>query len=148
MTRDLFVALAAAAIIAPPVPSPSPRPSISPRPTATPFPWDQCEQNPVLPYDRPLGLHMRVLDGPDFDLLHYRGYAVILNIFATWCPPCNAEMPALVNIASTHYDKGLRIIGIDVRESDDTVRAYRKKYAVPYPLAMDEQGGFAYNLEH
>lgn len=91
---------------------------------------------------------MRVLDGPDFDLVKYRGYGVLLNIFATWCKPCAFEMPAIVANAAKYHDRGLRIIGIDVRESDDAVRAYRKKYAIPFPIAMDEQGGFAYNLEH
>jgi thiol-disulfide isomerase/thioredoxin len=138
MTRNVFVALAAAAVTAPG----------APKPTATPLPWDQCVQNPVLPYDRPLGLHMRVLDGPDFDLVKYRGYAVILNIFATWCEPCNDEMPSLVANSAKFYDRGLRVIGINYAESDDTVRAYRKKYAIPFPLAMDEHGGFAFNLEH
>ena len=106
-----------------------------------------CDQNLALPYDKPLGLHMRVLDGPDFDLIKYRGYAVVLDIFATWCGPCAHEMPAMVDAASKYHDKGLRIIAINFNESDDTVRAYRKKYSIGFPIAMDEQGGFTYNLE-
>ena len=60
----------------------------SPHPSASPNPWQLCDQNPILPYDHPLGLKMRVLDGPDFDLVKYRGNPVWINIFATWCEPC------------------------------------------------------------
>src|SRR5438067_9123123 len=74
ITRSAFVALTASAVAVPPKPSPSPAPA----PMVAP--WDRCVDNPILPYDRPLGLRMRVLDGPDFDLVKYRGYAVILNI--------------------------------------------------------------------
>lgn len=140
ITRSSFVLSAGAALAA--VASPSPKPS------ATPFPWDTCAQNPILPYDRPLGLRMRVLDGPDFDLVKYRGYGVIMNVFATWCEPCQWEMPALVAASSAYYDRGLRIIGINYAESDNTVRAFRKKYTIPFPIAMDENGGFTFNLEH
>lgn len=123
--------------------SPSPLPSAS----ASPKPWDSCKQNPTLPYDHPLELKMRVLDGPDFDLLHYRGHPTLLHIFATWCEPCAIEMPHIVELANTYASAGLQVIGIDFRESDNEVRAYRKKYAIPFPIAMDEDGGFTNALE-
>jgi thiol-disulfide isomerase/thioredoxin len=123
--------------------SPSPAPSTSP----TPFPWDMCAQSAALPYDHPLGLKMRVLDGPDLDLVSYRGKAVLLNIFATWCGPCNNEMPYVVEAATEFADRGLVVVGIDAREPDDTVRAFRKKYGITFPIAMDHNGGFVRALE-
>jgi thiol-disulfide isomerase/thioredoxin len=90
---------------------------------------------------------MRVLDGPDFDLIKYRGYPVWLNIFATWCEPCTREMPTIVQTANEYFDRGLRVIGINFRESDNTVRAYRKRFSIPYPIAMDGEGGFVSALE-
>lgn len=116
-------------------------------PTASPNPWDQCEQSIALPYDQPIGLKMRVLDGPDFDLVAYRGKAVLLNIFATWCGPCNREMPSVVEAAADYAGRGLAVIGIDSRESDNTVRAFRKRYAIPFPIAMDADGSFVHVLE-
>ena len=91
---------------------------------------------------------MRVLDGPDFDLMKYRGRPVMLNIFATWCGPCNDEMPIVVDASTKYADKDLAIIGIDVDEKDNTVRGFRKKFSIPFPIAMDENGGFAYALEN
>lgn len=110
-------------------------------------PWDMCDQNPALPYDRPLEIKMQVLDGPDFDLVKYRGYPVLVNIFATWCEPCTSEMPYLVAAANDYYDRGLRVIGMNHREEDNTVRAYRKRFSVRYPIAMDRRGGFVEALE-
>jgi thiol-disulfide isomerase/thioredoxin len=122
--------------------------SPAPSPSATPMPWDTCVQSDALPYDKPLELKMRVLDGPDFDLMKYRGHPTLLHIFATWCEPCAIEMPHIVEIANTYAPRGLQVIGIDFRESDDTVRAYRKKYGIAFPIAMDERGGFVEALEN
>ncbi len=121
----------------------------SPTPSASPSanPWDECLKSQVLPYDHPLGLKLRALDGPDFDLVKYRGKAVLLNIFATWCGPCNKEMPALVEAAQAYSNRGLQVVSIDSRESDDTVRAFRKKYGITTPIAMDQNGGFTRALE-
>jgi thiol-disulfide isomerase/thioredoxin len=124
-----------------PLPSPAPAASPSTDPART------CLQSPSLPYDRPLELKLPVLDGPDFHLSAYRGRAVILNIFATWCGPCNYEMPYLVEASKDYADRGLTIIGIDDRESDNPVRAFREKYSIPYPLAMDRQGSFTRVIE-
>jgi thiol-disulfide isomerase/thioredoxin len=124
-------------------------PAAFPSPSATPLArtWDQCEKSDALPYDRPIGLKMRVLDGPEFDLTKYRGKAVLLNIFATWCGPCNHEMPALVETADAYADRGLRVVSIDAWESDNDVRAFRKKYGVDFPIAMDERGSLIYAME-
>ena len=81
-------------------------------------------------------LGSETLDGPRFRLEAYRGKVVFLNVFATWCPPCRAEQPDVVAFAAAHPDD-TAVIGIDVREEDNTVRAYRKKFAIPYPIAMD-----------
>lgn len=90
---------------------------------------------------------MRVLDGPDFDLMKYRGYAVWINIFATWCPPCNREQSGVVALAEKYYERGLRVIGLNYRESDDKVRAYRNKYGIRFPIMMDGHGVFSRALE-
>jgi len=137
----LYSAIAAAAGAATPVP----KTTLSPSPTLAP--WDQCLENPGLPYDRPLDFTMQTLDGPDFHLMAYRGRAVMLNIFATWCGPCNEEQPFVVELAERYAPQGLAIIGIDDREEDDAVRRYRKKFGITYPIAMDRRGGFSHVLE-
>jgi thiol-disulfide isomerase/thioredoxin len=141
MIRSAFVhGLTTAAIVAAggsPLPKPSP----------TINPLDLCDDNPVLPYDRPIGLKMRALDAPAFDLTAYRGYAVWINTFATWCGPCNEEQAGVVALAERYYDRGLRVIGMNYRETDDKVRAYRTKYDIQFPIAMDESGAFTQALQ-
>lgn len=119
----------------------------APSPTASNNPWDMCSTNQVLPYDHPLDLKMETLDGPDFHLLDYRGRSVLLNIFATWCPPCNEEQPGVVELAARYASQGLVTVAINDREPDDVVRHYRKKYAITYPIAMDRTGGFTVALQ-
>ena len=77
-----------------------------------------------------------VLDGPEFKLSAYRGMVVFVNVFATWCGPCRIEQPRLVAFARAHADD-TAVIGVDVKEEDNDVRSYRKKYEIPYPIAMD-----------
>ena len=147
MDRVEFVTLLGFALAGSVAPSPlaSPLPTVSPSPAARK--WDDCDVSTALPYNRPIGLTMRVLDGPRFDLLKYRGRAVLLQIFATWCGPCNKEMPHMVAAAQEYEPRGLAVIGIDFREEDNTVRAFRKRYGIPFPIAMDADGTFVSVLE-
>jgi thiol-disulfide isomerase/thioredoxin len=88
---------------------------------------------------RPVNIKIRVLDGPDFQLDKHLGSVVFLTFFATWCGPCQMEQPEFVAFAAAHRDDTV-VVAVDSDESDDTVRAWRKKYAIPYPIAMDEKG--------
>jgi thiol-disulfide isomerase/thioredoxin len=109
------------------------------KPVASPQPHVHGPNGVVrLPLDRPLDWTLQVLDGPDFHLAAYRGKVVFLNVFATWCPPCRKEQPDLVAFAAAHPDDTV-VIGIDVGETDDTVRRYRKKFGITYPIAMDRR---------
>lgn len=138
MDRATFVQAGLAALVAGPS---------QPAVTVTSSPWNMCDKSAALPYDHPLDLRMQALDGPEFHLMAYRGQAVLLNIFATWCGPCNQEQPFVVGIAGRYAAQGLAVIGINDREPDDTVRSYRKKYEITYPIAMDRGGGFSRALE-
>jgi thiol-disulfide isomerase/thioredoxin len=85
-------------------------------------------------------LKLRILDGPDWHLESARGSVVFFNFFGTWCPPCRAETPELIAFASAHPE--VTIVAVNVQETDDKVRDYRKKFGVPFKIGMDESGGF------
>ena len=89
-----------------------------------------------LPEHRQIEWSMDVLDGPPFKLSAYRGKVVFLNVFATWCPPCRSEQPAVVAFAKAHAGDTV-VFGIDVDEEDNDVRKYRRQFEIPYPIAMD-----------
>ncbi len=67
----------------------------------------------------------------------YRGRAVLANLWATWCPPCRHEMPALQRLSNSYTARGLTVIGIDQGEADDVVRRYIRSIHVTYPILMD-----------
>jgi thiol-disulfide isomerase/thioredoxin len=136
----------------PPAPSPSPpaspRPVASTKPRPTPKPHVHGPNGVTsLPEHRPIAWKMEVLDGPPFDLAAYRGKLVFVNIFATWCGPCRAEQPAVVTFAKEHANDTV-VIGMNYKEEDNDVRAYRKKFDIPYPIAMDRRGAVLAGVYH
>ena len=62
---------------------------------------------------------------------------VIVDLFATWCPPCQQETPVLRALAEAYRDRGLQVIGISVGELPSTVAAYAARYELGYLLLVD-----------
>jgi thiol-disulfide isomerase/thioredoxin len=76
------------------------------------------------------------LDGAPLDLASLRGRVVVVNLWATWCGPCRAEMPMLDQVYRAHRPQGLMLIGLSADRRRD-VGAVRKVIAtVAYPAAM------------
>ena len=74
-------------------------------------------------------------DGSDLPLASWRGRPVLLNFWATWCPPCLREMPMLDAAAKRWSDSGLIILGLAV-DSPGPVRSYLEKTPVSFPIGM------------
>jgi thiol-disulfide isomerase/thioredoxin len=64
-----------------------------------------------------------------------KGKVVLVNFWATWCPPCRAEIPALIQLQEKHRDQ-LQIIGISEDDSIEDVHEYVKKMGINYPVVM------------
>lgn len=77
------------------------------------------------------------LDGGAHRLSDYRGRVVIVNFWATWCPPCRAEMPSMQRAWEQLEDEGILMFGIDVGEDEDTVFQFTANYPVEFPLLLD-----------
>jgi len=78
--------------------------------------------------------------GERLALSSFLGSAVWLNFFATWCPPCNEEAARIVSLGARYHDAGLKIVGVDVKETQEPVRAYVAKYHIDYPVGLDSRG--------
>lgn len=139
MLRGAFICSALSNMFAA-VATPSPSASSSPPPGVDPL--ERCDAT-NLPLKRPLEIEDTTLDGPAFRLTKYRGYAVWMYIFATWCPPCKVEQPMVTRLAHEYRAAGLRTIGVfnlDDGDTDDAVRRYRSTFGITYPLMRDKTG--------
>jgi thiol-disulfide isomerase/thioredoxin len=95
--------------------------------------------NTVAPDQRLPGprLRGRLLDGTSFDSAAWAGNIVVINIWGSWCPPCRAETPELVQVANATHSQGVRFLGIDVRDNRAAAQAFTRAYHVPYPSIFD-----------
>lgn len=80
------------------------------------------------------------LDGERLDLADLRGQVVVLNFWASWCAPCRAEAPTLNEVARTTADKGVRFVGINVKDELGSARAFERNQEVVYPSLHDQPG--------
>ncbi len=79
------------------------------------------------------------LDGETLRLSELRGKTVLLNLFASWCGPCRAETPELVELANEGTND-LLLIGLNLGETPEAIETYRQDFNVPYPLLPDADG--------
>lgn len=81
------------------------------------------------------------LDGGTFDLDDWRGQVVLVNVWASWCVPCQKEQPLLVSAYEQLNPQGLQIVGINVRDKPDEARAFMQKFGqAPWPSVQDPDG--------
>jgi DsbE subfamily thiol:disulfide oxidoreductase len=80
------------------------------------------------------------LDGTVQKLSNYRGEVVMLNLWATWCPPCIEEMPLLNELAVRYAGKGLTIVGIAGDENADDVRSFVQETPLQFDVLLDPHG--------
>ncbi|GAC1415104.1 MAG: hypothetical protein NVSMB5_03890 [Candidatus Velthaea sp.] len=81
---------------------------------------------------------LKRLDGKTDSLLRYRGSVVVMNLWASWCPPCVQEMPDLQRLASEYKGKGVVVLGIDQGESGRAASDFIKQRGVTFPILLDE----------
>lgn len=79
---------------------------------------------------------LHTADGLTVTLSGLRGQPVMINFWATWCPPCRAEIPHIQD-ASVRYAGRLTILGVDSGESEPLVADFAAHYGLTYPLPLD-----------
>lgn len=79
---------------------------------------------------------LATLEGKALSLAEYKGKVVLLNFWATWCGPCRAEVPELVELQNKYKDQ-LQIIGLVVDDDDqDAIKGFVDKFGINYPVAL------------
>ncbi len=82
----------------------------------------------------------KTVDGQMLDLMDLRGHVVVLNVWGSWCAPCRAEARALAEISQQTKPRGVRFVGIDVRDNPAAARAFARRYGITYPTFDDQNG--------
>ena len=80
------------------------------------------------------------LDGRPASLVDWQGQRVLVNFWATWCPPCVEEMPALEAFYRQNRDDGVVVIAVNNAESPETVRRYVEERGITMPVLLDLSG--------
>lgn len=81
-------------------------------------------------------------DGVSQDLSQYKGKVIVLNFWATWCPPCREEMPELSALNKEYQDKNVVVLGIAIDELAQ-VKSFTQETPVSYPLFAAEEDGMS-----
>ena len=81
--------------------------------------------------------------GGDFRLSEQRGKPVLVNFWASWCPPCRDEAPVLERAWRRYRDRGVVLVGVDIWDADQDARAFLRQFGVTYPTGLDANGSVA-----
>ncbi len=82
---------------------------------------------------------LKTLSGETVQLSDYRGEKIMLNFWATWCPPCRAEMPDMEKFYNNEDVKILAVNLTNTEESQDAVKKFKKEFGLSFPILMDEK---------
>lgn len=85
---------------------------------------------------------LETLGGQSVTLSDLRGQAVLLNFWASWCPPCQAEMPALQDVYADYADHGLVVLAVNATSQDTrtAIQAFLTEEGMTFPLPLDING--------
>jgi len=82
---------------------------------------------------------LKALDGTPLKLSDYRGKVILLDFWATWCAPCQEEIPRFVEWQSKYRDRGLQVIGLSMDDSPESVQKFSREFRMNYPIALGTQ---------
>jgi len=108
--------------------------------------YSPAAQTDVLPEPAPLPNHpapdlaLPQLDGTPRTLRDLRGQVVLINVWATWCPPCRAEMPAIQQAYTAYRDRGFIVLAVNQREDATAIRPFLEQHGLTFPILMDSDG--------
>lgn len=87
---------------------------------------------------------LQMLDGSAMPLGGLKGHVVLVNFWATWCPPCRAEMPGIERVYEARRADGFTVVGISLDQTGtQQVESFLRAHAITYPVAMGDPASVA-----
>jgi peroxiredoxin len=83
-----------------------------------------------------LNFTVKDIDGKDVALSAFKGSVILLDFWATWCPPCKREIPGFIQLYNTYKSRGLVVLGVSVDDSTSDVQKFIKQYKMNYPVLI------------
>ena len=96
--------------------------------------WWQFGVSPVEGRKTAANFTLETLDGKEWNFAEHRGKVVVVNYWATWCPPCRVETPGLVSFADEYKSRGVEMVGVTVDEDLSLVPPFAESYEIKYPI--------------
>jgi thiol-disulfide isomerase/thioredoxin len=92
------------------------------------------------PPSDPVDLTFNAVDGSRVDLADLRGKVVLMDFWATWCPPCREEVPNVVSVYNKYHSRGFEIVGISLDQDRNALDQFTASNGMPWPQYFDGQG--------
>jgi len=87
------------------------------------------------------GFSLDLAGGGKMNLADHKGKdIVVLDFWATWCPPCRTLMPIMVDVTDKYKSKGVVFYAVDIHESPEAIKAFQEKTALKFTVALDTDG--------
>ena len=91
----------------------------------------------------PLDFTLNDLEGNPVSLSDFRGKTIFVNFWATWCPPCRAEMPHMEKIYNEYKDEDVVFLAVNLTQTEkstEVISQFVKDYGLTFPVVLDEKG--------
>ncbi len=83
---------------------------------------------------------MQLLGGGEFRLSDHEGRPLVINFWASWCPPCRQESPAFERQWRRYRDTGIQFVGVDIQDDVSDAEAYVREFGLTFPNGLDPDG--------
>jgi thiol-disulfide isomerase/thioredoxin len=90
----------------------------------------------------------KLLNGDGFNLASSAGKVVVINFWASWCPPCQIETPQFDSVYRAYKSEGVDFVGIDFKDQRGKAESFVKDNNISFPIVYDQQGKAALQLGH
>ena len=83
---------------------------------------------------------MSLLDGSEFRSEDYAGIPLVINFWASWCPPCRDESPGFERVWRKYQNEGVQFVGVNIQDTKEEAARYAEEFALTFPNGLDPDG--------